>query len=76
MKITLRKKKGVPQQIVKHELQYDDFKTGLAIGDITCIMIFTPVEALTIHYTHFIVITEASTQMTTKAIFQTMEYQV
>ena len=36
MKTTLRKKrsKGVPQQIVKHELRYDDFKIRLTTGDI------------------------------------------
>ena len=35
MKATLAKQtgKGVPQHIVKHELQHDGFKTRLAIGD-------------------------------------------
>ena len=35
MKITLRKRgKGVPQQIVQNELQYDGFKTCLRTRDI------------------------------------------
>ena len=32
--IEKKRGKGVPQQIVKHELQYDDFKTCLTTGDI------------------------------------------
>ena len=33
--IQKKRGKGVPQQIVNNELQYDDFKTCLTTGDIT-----------------------------------------
>jgi hypothetical protein len=54
---------GVPEQIVKNELQHDDLKTRLTLGD------STPLEVLTINYIHFIVKKSVLIHTTIKGIF-------